>query len=339
MRKEQLRDYFAEVETEGNYKGYIFSVGEVITISILGTFCGLRNMQQIHQWANSSKIRAFLAEEFGIENMMCYSWFTQIIGMIKPESFNEHFIKWINDSLKEDIRGKTISFDGKTIRSTSKMKKYKNPLHIVSAQLGEYGITYGQKTVEGKSNEIPAVRDLITLLDIKGCLIVADALNCQKETAQTIIKNRGDYVLSVKDNHKELHRDIAEYVTDESLRKSMDTFRTKEISRNRFETRTAYITDDVDWLFEKEEWGIACIGAINTQFDSENGISNEWHYYISSKKMTAKELLTHARLEWSVETMPNLWFAGYLMCILAKMFVGFLNNGHKKISISSERLL
>ncbi|MDR2360130.1 MAG: ISAs1 family transposase, partial [Oscillospiraceae bacterium] len=29
----------------------------------------------------------------------------------------------------------------------------------------------------------------------------------------------------------------------------------------------------------------------------------EWHYYISSKNLTAEELLKRARLEWSVETM------------------------------------
>jgi hypothetical protein len=67
----------------------------------------------------------------------------------------------------------------------------------------------------------------------------------------------------------------------------MDTTQTKEISRERFETRTAYVTDDINWLSEKDEWGITSIGAINTQFDTEKGTSNEWHYYISSKKLTA----------------------------------------------------
>ena len=49
--------------------------------------------------------------------------------------------------------------------------------------------------------------------------------------------------------------------------------------------------------------GLACIGAINTQFETEKGQTNEWHYYISSRKLTAEELLKHARSEWSVETM------------------------------------
>jgi predicted transposase YbfD/YdcC len=112
------------------------------------------------------------------------------------------------------------------------MDRYDSPLHIISAHLAELGITIGQRTVAGKSNEIPAMRELIGLLTIEGCMVVADALNCQKETAKA-----------------------------------------------------------------------ACIGAINTQFTSKKGESDEWHYYISSRRLTAEELLRHARLEWSVETM------------------------------------
>jgi hypothetical protein len=37
-----------EVETVEEYDGYFFSVSAVITIAIPGSFCGLRNMTQIH---------------------------------------------------------------------------------------------------------------------------------------------------------------------------------------------------------------------------------------------------------------------------------------------------
>jgi len=71
----------------------------------------------------------------------------------------------------------TLSFDGKTIRSTGKMDKYNSPLHIVSAHIANLGITLAGKKVDSKSNEIPAVRDLIGLLELGGCIIVADALH------------------------------------------------------------------------------------------------------------------------------------------------------------------
>jgi predicted transposase YbfD/YdcC len=200
--------------------------------------------------------------------------------------------------------GKTLSFDGKTVRSTAKMQNYKNPLHIVSAQIAELGITYGQKAVEGKSNEIPAVRELIKLLNIEGCLIVSDALNCQKETAKAIVEGGGDYLLNVKGNHESLMQDIEDYVQDDDLRKTMDTHSTLEKNSGRIEKRTAYITDDIDWLFGKEEWEkLFCIGAVNRQVTIGDKTTNEWHFYISNRKLTAEELIKHTRLEWSVETM------------------------------------
>ena len=55
----------------------------------------------------------------------------------------------------------TIAIDEKEIRSTGKMKKYDDPLHIISTQIGELGLTLAQRTVESKSNEIPAVPKLV----------------------------------------------------------------------------------------------------------------------------------------------------------------------------------
>jgi predicted transposase YbfD/YdcC len=177
-------------------------------------------------------------------------------------------------------------------------------MHIVSAHIAELGITFGQQTVYEKSNEIPAVRELIGLLKIEGCIVVADALNCQKETAKAIIDGKADYLLSVKDNQETLKQEIEDYVQDKDLRKTMDTFKTQEKNNGRIELRRAYTTDDIDWLYGKEEWvNLACIGAINTQFTTKKGTTNEWHYYISSRNLTAAELLKHARAEWSVESM------------------------------------
>jgi predicted transposase YbfD/YdcC len=166
------------------------------------------------------------------------------------------------------------------------------------------GITCGQQTVYEKSNEIPAVRALIELLDLTGSIVVADALNCQKETAKAIVDKDADYLLSVKDNHKLLKQDIEEHIQNELLQKDMDTKETCEKNRGRLEYRKAFVTHDIEWLSGKDDWkGLVCIGAINTQFTTKKGTTNEWHYYISSRKLAAAELLKHARAEWSVETM------------------------------------
>lgn len=158
--------------------------------------------------------------------------------------------------------------------------------------------------MEGKSNEIPAVQQLIGELDIRDCLVTADALNCQRETAEAIIRGKGDYLLDAKGNQPVLEEEIREYVQDESLRNTMDCTSTTEKSRDRVETRTAYTTADIGWLFGREKWkNLCCIGAIKTEFERNGVKTEEWHYYISSRNLTALELLHHARMEWAVESM------------------------------------
>lgn len=300
----KIGEYFAEVETIEEHNGYFCSVREALSIVILGSFCGLRNVNQIHQWAVSPRVSTFLSKYFEINNIPCYYWLLCLLKLIDPKSLNNCFIKWVQSFLPAEKKKLTLSFDGKTIRSTGKMDKYEKPIHIVSAQIAELGITFGQQRVDDKENEIPAVRELLGLLKLEGCMVVADALHCQKETAKAIVKAKADYLLSVKDNQATLKKDIEDYVQDDDLRKTMDTYSTCEKNSGRTEKRTAFSTCDIEWLHGKKEWeGLVCIGAVNTRFATKKGTTSEWHYYISSHRLSAKELLNHARLEWSVESM------------------------------------
>ena len=84
----------------------------------------------------------------------------------------------------------------------------------------------------------------------------------------------------------------------------MDKKRTVEKNRERIEIRTAYTSDDAAWLCGREKWkNPCCIGAIRKEVEADGKRTEEWHYYISSRKLSAEELLHHARMEWAVESM------------------------------------
>lgn len=310
---EVLMDILEGVETTDKYSGYYYSVKEALVIVILGSICGLKNTRQIHQWAKSAAVSEFLKENFGIKRIPCYYWLLSLLDLVSCESLNLCLMRWAESLLPEKREELTISLDGKTIRSTQKMSHNKSALHIVSAQVSELGITLASKSVDEKSNEIPAVQDLIKELNIEGCLVTADALNCQRETAKAIIKGKGDYLLDAKANQPTLMNDIAEYFQVRSLWKDVSTKKTKEKNRDRIETRTAYTTADIDWMHQKADWeNLACIGAIRIEVEQDGKRSEEWHYYLSSRKLTASELLHHARMEWAVETMHWLLDVHYL---------------------------
>ena len=307
------------LETEDSYDGYFYRIKDAVVIVILGSLCELQNVKKIHTWATSVQVRTFLSEHFNITRIPCYWWLLSLLAMIKSESLNECMKQWVaseapsllskievqeDEQRKKKRKSLTIAIDGKEIRSTRNMKKYDSPLHIVSAQIGELGLTMAQETVQSKSNEIPAVQKLIKELEIAGCMVVADALNCQIETAQAIIDSKADYLLSVKGNQQELKNDIEQYVQDETLRARMDSVTKIERAHGRVETRSAYTSNDVCWQPGARKWpALKCIGAIHTRFQTNKDITEQWHYYISSRALSAQELLHHARMEWSVESM------------------------------------
>ena len=319
MRWETLEDALEVLETEREYDGYFCSIKDAVIIVILGSLCDLQSVKKIHAWATTEHVRTFLAETFGIKRLPCYWWLLNLLALVTPESLNQCMKQWVasvvpnlaakleqeeEEQSKKKKKPLTIAIDGKEIRSTGKMKKYDSPLHIISAQIGELGLTLAQRTVASKSNEIPAVPKLVQELKIPGCMVVADAMNCQIETAEAIIGAEADYLLSAKGNQEALMNDIAEYVQDKKLRAKMDSISRTERGHGRKETRSAYTSNDVEWQPGGRVWpGLKCIGAVHTRFETSEGVTEEWHYYISSKALSAQELLHHARTEWSVETM------------------------------------
>lgn len=87
---------------------------------------------------------------------------------------------------------------------------------------------------------------------------------------------------------------------------------TTEKNRNRLECRTAYSTTGIDWMSCKKDWvNLKCIGAICLESTRADVTALEWHYYISSRELSAKGLLCITRLEWSVETMHWLLDVDY----------------------------
>ena len=305
MENLNLVGYFGRTETTREHNGYIHSIGRVLTIVILGSLCGLDTIEKIHQWAENQRTRNFLREHFAIFTIPTYQWLEKLLSIVNPESLNLLFTNWVTRLLPTSLENLTIAFDGKTICSTGKMSEYDKALHVLSAYLCELGLTLSQKTVGEKSNEIPAMRELIKLIDIHGCMVVADALHCQTETAEAIIKGGGDYLLNAKGNQESLERDIGDYIQDRELRSEMDSVSTVEKNGGRIERRESFVSHDVSWMEEHlPKWvKLSCFGAIHRRFTIGQTTTDEWHYYISSRMLTPEELLLYARNEWKIESM------------------------------------
>jgi predicted transposase YbfD/YdcC len=63
--------------------------------------------------------------------------------------------------------------------------------------------------VDAKSNEIPAVRELLkAFADLAGAVLTIDAMHTQHDTAQLILSRHADYVMTVKANTPTLDKQL-----------------------------------------------------------------------------------------------------------------------------------
>jgi len=74
-------------------------------------------------------------------------------------------------------------------------------------------LTSGQVKLPDGSNEITAVPEVLRRLNVDGCIVTVDALNCQKAIAAQILEQKADYALALKNNHKSLRAEVEEFLT------------------------------------------------------------------------------------------------------------------------------
>ncbi|MCL2022777.1 MAG: transposase family protein [Oscillospiraceae bacterium] len=92
MKKLQdLQKMLGDVKILRPHGGYFCSIQDVLLIVLCGSFCGLRDLERIHQWAKFPAITEFWRNELRILHIPSYSWLTQIFALIEPKSLNEKF--------------------------------------------------------------------------------------------------------------------------------------------------------------------------------------------------------------------------------------------------------
>ena len=130
----------------------------------------------------------------------------------------------------------------------------RSPTHLLQAFASQAKLTLAQVEMDGKSNEIPALPELLELVDVKGRTVTADAMRAQRGTAAAIVAKGGDYALALKRNQGTLREDVATYL--DSPPESAELLSHQQVGKGhgRVETRTATVCHDVDWLLERHDW-------------------------------------------------------------------------------------
>lgn len=282
--------------TKGNF---LYPFQEILFLTISAVLSDAKSWEQTRVFAEDQIgwLRKFYPYENGIPSADVLE---RLFARLDTDAFNACFIEWINANTGV-LAGETIALDGKTAKGSSDKRSGIAAMHMVSAYAASNRITLGQLAVAEKSNEIIAIPKLLDLITVKGCVVTADAMGCQKEIADKVCEKRADYVLQVKGNQKALLEEIENVF---EITKIVSNNCQEDFGHGRIESRTCSVITDLSFLDEKPNWtGIKSIIRIARETTQKQTLkkASQTSYFISSAKFSATKFNTIIREHWTIE--------------------------------------
>jgi predicted transposase YbfD/YdcC len=226
----------------------------------------------------------------------------KVFRLLDTQALQRGFAAWAA-SLRAEAR-EVIAVDGKTLRGSKRSPDGKGALHLVSAYATKAGLVLAQRAVDGKSNEITAIPELLDMLNLSGAIVSIDAMGTQKEIARRIADKGADYVLALKGNQTSLHEDAALFFADPVCAADCAASAETDAGHGRIEERSCRAAE-ASWLAKRHpDWeGLRSIAAVTARrIDKKSGReSRETRYYITSLEPDPTAILAAVRAHWGIE--------------------------------------
>ncbi len=148
---------------------------------------------------------------------------------------------------------------------------------------------------------------MLNLLNIKGALISADAMNTQIKIVDKIVEKKDDYVLCIKLNQKKLHDEIFAcfHKNKRETPEFIDEFEEIDSGHGRIEVRKYRQLRVNEWISEANNWSNiqTVIEVVRERHIKDKKIQQETFYYINSLAPDVEIIGKAIRSHWGVESV------------------------------------
>ena len=269
---------------------------ELLFIALLASLCGATSCSDMEEFGCSKEplLREFLTLEHGIPS---HDTFSRVFRMLDPQAFEAAFrcfTAGFAEGAKITAAKGVVAVDGKALRRAYERGQSFMPRVMVSAWASRTRMTLASTLAPG-GNEAEAALQLIGLLQLKGCVVTADALHCHRAMAEAITARDGDYVLAVKANQSALLRD-AEAALAMAPQSKPATISQK--AHDREETRTAVVVPATHMAFRHDFPGLAAVARLESRRGKDAPVTR---FFLLSRRFPAEKLIEIVRSHWSIE--------------------------------------
>lgn len=271
---------------------------EILFIALTATLCGATSCVDMALFARMKAYlwRDVLKLKHGLPS---HDTFSRIFRMLDPEAFEiafRRFMKAFAEGANIERPQGVIAVDGKALRRGYDRGKSHMPPIMVTAWAAQTRMALAN-VMAPNNNEVAGALQLIGLLQLKGCVVTADALHCHRGMAKEIVQRNGDYVLAVKDNQPALLAD-AKLAIRAAERKGGRPTTTSDANHGRKERRRALVAPVKDMAQQRDFPGLKAVARITSKRGGDKTIER---YFLMSRAYSPAEVLRIVRTHWTIE--------------------------------------
>lgn len=209
LREAHLLDLLTQVADPRDAHGMRYALAGMLALALTAVMAGALSFTAIGEWAADLPADALerLGLGLGLDAAPRESTMRKAFARLDAGELDRQVAAFAATRSARIAGRRVIAIDGKTIRGARTGTGHLP--HLVAALDQTSGVVIGQSEVDAKTNEIPALREMLPALgNLTGAVTTADAMHTQRESAQAITAAGADYVLTVKANQAKLHTSL-----------------------------------------------------------------------------------------------------------------------------------
>ena len=207
LSRQPLREVLKGVEDPRDGRGVRHCLTAVGCLAVVGVLAGCRTLGAMRE--HVADLEPADLGDLDLEEgraLPSESTIRGVLERVNADDLDARVASWLRTRVGAIGGRRVIAVDGKTMRGA---RTGDNPApHLLAALDQASGVVVGQRRVSDKSNEIPALPELLAPLDLDGAVVTTDAMHTRRGTAQWIISRGAHYLLTVKDNQPGLKREL-----------------------------------------------------------------------------------------------------------------------------------
>ena len=305
-----LYAYLEQLTDGRDPRGVRYHLADAMSLIILAKLGGEDEPRGIADWLKHRGGLLVNALNLPRSSMPHAITISRILGQaVEPEELEQVLHRYFDGQaqLSHEV---VIAIDGKTMRGTIPTGE-RQGLHLLAAYLPGEGLVLMQVEVDSQENEIVAAPRLLEVLDLRGKVVIGDAMHTQRQLSIDIVTAGGDYLWIAKDNQAQLKEDIAHLFAPQQcppatspLPTDFQSVTDHAYGHGRYETRTittsSMLKDFLDWPHLEQVFKLD-YRAVNL---NTGQVQYQTHYGLTSlpaAEASPQRLLTLKRHYWGIE--------------------------------------